>query len=322
MPLPSTGPISLNNVNQELGRASPYNQLISLNDAEVRSLFMIPTGAIRLSDGYSKALSLVNATGGNEIYESGNFRIHKFTSSGVFTVTKIDYSPAPLFVYGVTGGGGGGAGALWYFDGDEESPTAIYAGDGGVGSASKYLVWSTSIAQNTWPVGSSHPVVIGAGGAGGTGSTSASAGGNSQIYNPDGLITRFDVAIGGAFPSSGGARGLGANSVGRPNPTSGQNSGTQNTEYLIGYTGGGGGGGSISGVGGAGGIGSGGGGSGGKGGGSDGVATSGTNGTQASGGGGGGGGGAAWGADPNTAGSGGNGGSGCIIFKYQFKNFT
>ena len=56
MALPSTGAISLNNVNQELGKASPYNQVVSLNDADVRTLFGIASGAIRMSDGYGKTL--------------------------------------------------------------------------------------------------------------------------------------------------------------------------------------------------------------------------------------------------------------------------
>lgn len=96
MPLPSSGPISLNNVNQELGKASPYNQQISLNDAEVRALFGIPSGAIRMSDGYAKNgyLNTVTITSGG---------------TGTFTV------PA-----GVTSllvkmwGGGGGAGGTGY----------------------------------------------------------------------------------------------------------------------------------------------------------------------------------------------------------------
>jgi hypothetical protein len=54
MTLPSSGVITLAQVNQELGRASPYNQTISLNDTVVRTLFRKPSGAISLSDGYGK----------------------------------------------------------------------------------------------------------------------------------------------------------------------------------------------------------------------------------------------------------------------------
>lgn len=45
----------MNNVNQELGRASPYDQTVALNDSVVRTLFGVASGAIRMSDGYGKS---------------------------------------------------------------------------------------------------------------------------------------------------------------------------------------------------------------------------------------------------------------------------
>lgn len=54
MALPSSGAISMANVNQEIGRAAPYNQQIALNDTVVRTLFAKASGVISMSDGYGK----------------------------------------------------------------------------------------------------------------------------------------------------------------------------------------------------------------------------------------------------------------------------
>lgn len=53
MALPSSGAISLSNVNTELGYSATAT--ISMNDAAVRSLFAIASGQISMSDGYGKS---------------------------------------------------------------------------------------------------------------------------------------------------------------------------------------------------------------------------------------------------------------------------
>jgi hypothetical protein len=53
MALPSSGPISLSDVNVELGLSATAQ--ISLNDTAVRNLFGKASGAIAMSDGYGKA---------------------------------------------------------------------------------------------------------------------------------------------------------------------------------------------------------------------------------------------------------------------------
>jgi hypothetical protein len=53
MTLPASGAISMSNINTELGRTS--NASINLNDSTVRGLASKPSGAISLSDFYSKS---------------------------------------------------------------------------------------------------------------------------------------------------------------------------------------------------------------------------------------------------------------------------
>ena len=56
MTLPvSPNAISFNNINQELGKASPYDQTVSLNDAAVRSLAGVASGQISMSNLHGKA---------------------------------------------------------------------------------------------------------------------------------------------------------------------------------------------------------------------------------------------------------------------------
>jgi len=58
MALPvSPNSISFNNINQELGRASPYNQTVALNDSVVRTLFQRTTAgsSVAMSDGWGKS---------------------------------------------------------------------------------------------------------------------------------------------------------------------------------------------------------------------------------------------------------------------------
>lgn len=56
MALPSTGAISLNAVNVELGLSGTTT--ISMNQASVRTLFGVASGAIRMSDGYGKSSTI------------------------------------------------------------------------------------------------------------------------------------------------------------------------------------------------------------------------------------------------------------------------
>jgi len=80
MALPSSGAISLNNVNVELGNSGTAS--INMGSAAVRDLFGVSSGAIDMADGYGKSsVAYTSATGGT-ITTSGNYKIHTFTSSG------------------------------------------------------------------------------------------------------------------------------------------------------------------------------------------------------------------------------------------------
>ena len=93
MALPSSGIISLNAVNTELGKL-PTSQ-ISLNDSDVRGLLAKPSGQISLSDAYGKTKPSVGNTFISG-YESTNgfYGWNKDTSTG-FAVTG-SANPNPI----------------------------------------------------------------------------------------------------------------------------------------------------------------------------------------------------------------------------------
>lgn len=80
MTLPaSPNSISLGQVNTELNLTS--TSLISLNDAKVRTLFEVPSGAISLSNGWSKNYDGFTETFSSSTPYSGNFTIFTFASN-------------------------------------------------------------------------------------------------------------------------------------------------------------------------------------------------------------------------------------------------
>ena len=219
MALPSSGAISLNNVNVELGNSGTAN--INMGSAAVRDLFGVASGAIDMADGYGKAnISMSNSTGGT-ITTSGGYRIHTFTSSGTFTAG--DSGTVEYIVVAGGGGGsnyGGGSGGGGY-----RSSVSGESSGGGASSESTKSVTA-----------SAYTVTVGAGGTGSAGT--GTAGGNSVFST----IT----SLGGGWGSqgSGGSGGGGwANAVGGAG-TAGQGyaGGTGDDTPISWYCGGGGGG--------------------------------------------------------------------------------
>ena len=316
MALPSTGAISFNNVNQELGKASPYNQTITMNDSDVRTLFGKASGAIAMSDGWGKSNTKIEATGGT-VYTNGDYKIHIFASTATFSVTKLTDTSMLAEAFCVGGGESG--------IGGEERDCNYNGGNGGSGGnggmRKKYLSYNFAnlLRSTTGDI----TITVGAAGDSHTGFTGQGGG----SYYSDNAPSQ----------SNGGAGGLGGNtSIYGYNGTPGANgvdgdfvSWTGSNIYAGGGGGGGGGGaynvyGSDYGGGGGNG-GNGGGGNGGAGANaSGGNQSSGGNGDNAGtyGGGGGGGGGAC--GEPNcdkinSGGDGGLGSSGVVIIRYKFR---
>ena len=275
------------------------------------------------------------ATGGT-ITQSGDFRIHTFTSPGTFTVNRVaTESPAPAFntvsYMVVAGGGGGGAGNI-------PAHGAGAGGAGGFREGKNAPVDSYTASPLNAPAGilvtaQGYPITVGGGGPSGPGCaacqasdgsvstfstiTSAGGGGGSgSAYSPPDSGARMNGRPGG----SGG----GGSSQGNPSPTPGGQGGSGNTPPVSPpqgndggsgtdsppnlLTGGGGGATAVgtdgidnttSGVGGAG-------------------ATSCITGSPVARAGGGGGGGGGKGGPPQST-VGGNGGSGVVIIRYRYQ---
>jgi len=158
--------------------------------------------------------SFMTATGGT-ISESGNFKIHTFTSPGTFQVTAVGNTPACNQVdYMVVAGGGGGSGG----------PSGDGGGGGGAGGYRESPGAKTCYSAS--PLGASpavalpvsvasFPVTVGAGGTGtdtfrvvgGSGSSSAFAG-SSTITSAGGGGGGGNTT-GAATGGSGGGAGSG-----------------------------------------------------------------------------------------------------------------
>jgi hypothetical protein len=218
MPLPSSGPINFSEVNVELGLGSTAQ--ISLNDATVRTLFQVPSGAIAMSNGYGKsnrvALSQTFAT--NSIGQTSNIAALPGYVAGSTDVTIT--VNAGVYVYSTATGTPG------------LTITGGAAGD------------TCTLINNGF--------ILGRGGNGGTGSQVGFAGGNAlslgrnvTIQNNSyiagggggGGSTFFQGGGGGAGGGNGGGTGGGAG--GAPGAVGGNNTFTPGAGTWSGAGGGG-----------------------------------------------------------------------------------
>jgi hypothetical protein len=161
---------------------------------------------------------------GGTVTDSGNYRIHTFTSGGSLSFNKVGFVDVL-----VVGGGGGGGGYI--------------GGGGGAGG----LLYETDFAVGTSP----YAVTVGTGGAGGASvayTGFGGVGGNSEFssltgYGGGGGGPYGTAAAAGTYGSGGGAGCSPDGSVkAGQSGTSGQGNSGGNSSALINYGSGGGGG--------------------------------------------------------------------------------
>ena len=210
MALPSSGAISLNDVNVELGLSGTAQ--ISLNDAVVRTLFIRSSGSISMSDGYSKSNQFAFSISSNQTNANlatlatnagwnGTSKVVATINSGVI-ISSNSTGTAALTISGFSGGleltnngtivGMGGAGG----NGGNYNNPGQGGSSGGTGG--------TALNTSAYMTLTNNGTIAGGGGGGG--------GGGASYYGP----IEDEVAGGGggggrssyAANSSGGAGGF------------------------------------------------------------------------------------------------------------------
>jgi len=230
MSLPSSGPISLSQVNVELGLSATAQ--ISMNDAAVRTLFGRPSGAISMSDGYGKANAFSftiasNTTNANLRTLAVNagwnqtIKVIATINSGVFVSSNSTGTPALTvngsfpggvelinngFIVGMGGNGGAGSGYI---------AEGAVAGSGGSGGGLALSVSSAITIRNNNTIAGG-----GGGGGGGRGGITQDGGGEydtSHVGGGGGGGGRSSAAANSAGGAGGVATGgLLANAPGSP----------------------------------------------------------------------------------------------------------
>lgn len=258
MPLPPSGPLGFNRINQELGCAAPYATAnSSINSAAYRTLAAVPAGQIAISCFYGKSPSpavtvewAIMAGGGGSGRNVGGgggaggllTNIDRPFAPGTAinpAATVFPYSPGTSYTIGVGGGGGGAPANPGTGNGSQGAqsditggPLAICILGGGFGASGV----SPILANRTGGAGGS------GGGGGGIPGNNGGATGNAfgqVVYAAcrGGNGTTLSVSTTGG--GGGGANAVGAN--GTP-PARGGDGGNGVTWMGICQFGGGGGG--------------------------------------------------------------------------------
>jgi len=197
MALPASGAISLNAVNVEIGNSATAT--ISMNDADVRTLFDDASGTISMSQGHGKSWWTANAASGGTVATYSNYKSHTFTSSGTFTVTTAGSDAIDYLV--VVGGGGGGA-----------------AGGGGAGGM---VTGSGNLSATSYTITIGAGGTGGRGGGGGTNSTNGGSGGIGTVQGANGGGAGGNSNSGDSNIGDSGGSGGGGNSYGAGNNNGG-----------------------------------------------------------------------------------------------------
>ena len=123
MPLQSTGLISINDIRLELEQAAGA---ISLNDANVRSLLGVSSGAITLNNAYGKIYFSSITFNGGVSYTFGGYN-YRLISDSTRTLNIVGTKSIEFLLVGGGGGGGFGGGGGGGGGGIKYIPSALYS---------------------------------------------------------------------------------------------------------------------------------------------------------------------------------------------------
>ena len=277
MPLPSSGAISFNNINVELGLTATAQ--ISLNDSAVRTLFGVSSGAIAMNVGYGKSNAFSATISSNQTNLNlrtwalangwdGSTAATITIGSGVWIYSTSTGTPALTtgsFPGGLTIINNGFIAGMGGAAGDMSLPATGFAGGNAISLGSNVTINNTNASAYIGGGGGGGGSWQGGGGAGGgnagqqsgggvgggvgsaggnatggaNGGKGGGAGGGGGGYSGSGKSTYMYPGGGGGriFPGSGGAGGTPGGGAGGS-----ANAGGGNRTVTTGPCGGGGGG--------------------------------------------------------------------------------